>query len=182
MTFRLGYATFHSESGVSADYQWWGRLVKTCLYTGSIPDLENLREGLTTVDYMTRCIAYISRNPAALGLKFNVIHEKANNLTLKAFFQRLSESFNLPFEVLPYNTWLAQWEQDENAPLYPLLSLFKDKMMNDQSTVELYQNTYIWDCSQLKAFLAGSGIEEPQFTAERLKRYLHSSIGHFSTE
>ncbi|MFI8418442.1 non-ribosomal peptide synthetase [Serratia sp. NPDC078593] len=31
MTFRLGYATYHSQTGTSADYQWWGRLVKTCL-------------------------------------------------------------------------------------------------------------------------------------------------------
>src|SRR5699024_197609 len=53
MTFRLGYAMCHSKTGICANYQWWGRLVKTCITQGNIPDLMELREGLTTVDYMT---------------------------------------------------------------------------------------------------------------------------------
>lgn len=85
MTFRLGYATFHGETGVSADYQWWGRLVKTCMALGTVPDLEDLREGLTSVDYMTKALAWISRNPAALGRKFNLINSPEANLTLREF-------------------------------------------------------------------------------------------------
>ena len=61
MTFRLGYATCHSRTGVNADYQWWGRLVKTCISSGTVPDLRDLREGLTTVDYMTQAIAHVSQ-------------------------------------------------------------------------------------------------------------------------
>ena len=61
MTFRTGYATCHSRTGVNADYQWWGRLVKTCISSGTVPDLRDLREGLTTVDYMTQAIAHVSQ-------------------------------------------------------------------------------------------------------------------------
>ncbi|MDW6002415.1 amino acid adenylation domain-containing protein [Vibrio mangrovi] len=178
MTFRLGYATCHSQTGVSADYQWWGRLVKTCLEHKTIPDLRQLREGLTTVDYMTQAIAYISRNPNALGLKFNLIHAQQNNLTLKTFFRLLAQQFDLTFQTIPFHDWLTQWENNPEAPLYPLLSLFKDKMVDDQSTVQLYQDTYRWDCSHVKRFLQGSGIEEPQFTREVLQRYLEESIGY----
>lgn len=177
ITFRLGYATSHSQTGVSASYQWWGRLVKTCISSGSVPDLHDLREGLTTVDYMTRAIAHISRNPQALGHKFNLIHEHHNNLTLKAFFQLLEQYFGYRFRLMPYRDWLAQWEHDKNAPLYPLLSLFRDNMVNGQSTVQLYQDTYHWDCSNVKQFLAGSGIEEPRFTRQELLSYLQRSIG-----
>ena len=35
----------------------------------------DLREGLTTVDYMTQAIAHVSRNPQALRHKFNLIHQ-----------------------------------------------------------------------------------------------------------
>ena len=178
ITFRLGYATSHSQTGVSASYQWWGRLVQTCISTGTVLDLQELREGLTTVDYMTRTIAFISRNPQALGKKFNLIHEDANNLTLKDFFRQLENHFDLQFTPLPFHTWLAQWEQDTQAPLYPLLSLFKDNILDGQSTVQLYQNTYRWDCSNVKAFLAGSGIEEPRFTKEVLLSYLRNSLDY----
>ncbi|MFH4618538.1 non-ribosomal peptide synthetase family protein [Vibrio furnissii] len=178
MTFRLGYATCHSQSGASADYQWWGRLVKTCLESKTMPILRDLREGLTTVDYMTQSIAVITRNPEALGHKFNLIHEQKNNLTLEAFFQKLEHEFNLQFKRMPFTDWLAQWEEDVDAPLYPLLSLFKDNMTGGQSTVQLYQDTYIWDCSNVKAFLQGSGVEEPIFNRELLERYLQRSIGY----
>ncbi|WP_275286096.1 amino acid adenylation domain-containing protein [Halomonas elongata] len=172
MTFRLGYATYHSTRGVCADYQWWGRLVQTCVEHQSIPDLEALREGLTSVDYMTAAIAHISRNPEGLDHKFNLIHEGDNNLTFKEFFSRLEEQFGFRFKVLPYAQWKAQWEHDPRAPLYPLLSLFTDTMYDGKSTVELYQNTYLWDCRNTKNFLRGSGIEEPVFSHEELTSYL----------
>lgn len=177
MTFRLGYATCHSRTGASADYQWWGRLVKTCLESGTVPLLHDLREGLTTVDYMTRAIAAISRNPRALGHKFNLIHDGENNLTLEAFFEQLEKSFGFRFRRLPYQQWLAQWETDPGAPLYPLLSLFKDNMTGGRSTVELYQETYLWDCRNVRHFLQGSGISEPRFDREVLARYLQRSLG-----
>ncbi|BDU23177.1 non-ribosomal peptide synthetase [Dyella sp. GSA-30] len=177
MTFRLGYATFHSKTGVCAEYQWWSRLVKTCLTQGTVPALRDLREGLTTVDYMVRAIAHISRNPAALGKKFNLIHSRENNLTLQDFFDKLETDFGFPFRRIPYAQWRAQWEPDYQAPLYPLLSLFKDVMYDGQSTVELYQNTYEWDCSNVHEFLRGSGITEPAFEKGELRRYLNRSIG-----
>ncbi|CAI2525863.1 amino acid adenylation domain-containing protein [Serratia ficaria] len=178
MTFRLGYATCHSRTGVNADYQWWGRLVKTCISSGTVPDLQDLREGLTTVDYMTRAIAHISRNPQALGNKFNLIHRDDNNLTLRAFFALLEHEFGYRFRPLPYSQWVAQWEHNDEAPLYPLLSLFKDIMADGQSTVELYQNTYRWDCGNLQRFLQGSGIDEPRFTRQMLSNYLQHAIGY----
>ncbi|PYA64016.1 peptide synthetase [Serratia marcescens] len=178
MTFRLGYATCHSRTGVNADYQWWGRLVKTCISSGTVPDLRDLREGLTTVDYMTQAIAHVSRNPQALGHKFNLIHQGDNNLTLREFFSLLEREFGYRFHPLPFAQWRAQWENDSDAPLYPLLSLFKDPMVDELSTVELYQDTYRWDCSNLQRFLQGSGIDEPHFTRQLLLNYLQHAIGY----
>lgn len=178
MTFRPGYATCHSRTGVNADYQWWGRLVKTCISSGTVPDLRDLREGLTTVDYMTQAIAHVSRNPQALRHKFNLIHQWRHNLTLREFFSLLEREFGYRFHPLPFAQWRAQWENDSDAPLYPLLSLFKDPMVDELSTVELYQDTYRWDCSNLQRFLQGSGIDEPHFTRQLLLNYLQHAIGY----
>ncbi|WP_193101186.1 non-ribosomal peptide synthetase [Burkholderia sp. Z1] len=178
MTFRLGYATFHGETGVSADYQWWGRLVKTCIALGAVPDLQDLREGLTSVDYMTKALARISRNPAALGLKFNLINSPETDLTLREFFSRLERYFGLRFQVVPFREWRDAWKSDIDAPLYPLLSLFDDNIRDGMSTAELYQNNYVWDCRNVIEFLDGSGIEQPAFSREQLARYLERSLGY----
>jgi hypothetical protein len=44
--------------------------------------------------------------------------------------------------------------------------------------VELYQDTYRWDCSNLQRFLQGSGIDEPRFTRQLLLNYLQHAIGY----
>ncbi|MGY2183831.1 hypothetical protein [Pseudomonas agarici] len=45
-------------------------------------------------------------------------------------------------------------------------------MFDGKSTVELYQDTYLWDCSNVRQFLEGTGIVEPEFDAALLQVYL----------
>ncbi len=174
ITYRLGYAMCHSESGASAPYQWWTGLVKNCFEFKSYPALTELREGLITVDYMTKAIAHISRNKEAIGKKFNLIAKPETNLTLEGFFGLLNKYYSAGLKALPYKTWRKQWEDDNKNHLFPLTSLFKDNMHEGLSTVELYQHTYIWDRENVAHFLKGSGIEEPVFDKALLDKYLHN--------
>lgn len=172
ITYRLGYAMCHSETGASAPYQWWSGLVKNCVEFKSYPLLTELREGLITVDYMTQSMAHITKNKDAVGKKFNLIARPETNLTLENFFGLLKKYYPLTLESLPYKEWRKQWEDDSKNRLYPLTSLFKDNMHEGLSTVELYQNTYVWDCSNVIQFLKGSDIEEPAFDKKMLDSYL----------
>jgi thioester reductase-like protein len=172
VTYRLGYAICHSRSGAFAPYQWWSNLIKVCFRYNAFPDLVELREGLITVDYMAQSVVHISTNPDALGLKFNLIASPSKNLTLNQFFALLQQYYSVELQPLPYKEWRALWENDSSCELYPLTSLFKDNMHEGLSTVELYQNTYVWDNQQTKAFLKGSGIEEPVFDKKLLDAYL----------
>ncbi|GHH05405.1 amino acid adenylation domain-containing protein [Amycolatopsis oliviviridis] len=181
MTFRLGYATCHSRTGACADYQWWGRLVQTCTALRAIPDLRELREGLTTVDYMAQAIAAVSRRPQALGQHFNLVPSPERTITLTEFFDLLTRHCGQDFTALPFKEWVALWEQNPAAPLYPLRSLFTDDMHEGQSTVELYQNTYRWDTGNLRRHLAPTGVREPRFTPELLNRYLDHLQRHRET-
>jgi thioester reductase-like protein len=176
-TFRLGYATYHSETGLSANYQWWGRLVKTCISLGLVPDLHKLREGLSSVDYMTKAIAHIAKNPLALGEKFNLIHSGDNNVSLKQFFVLLEKYFGFEFSVIPFREWREHWMDDPKTPLYPVLNLFRDRMYKDNCIIEMYQQTYLWQHDKTSIFLEGSGIQAPSFDEVELRRYLEHSIG-----
>ncbi|MET8797140.1 amino acid adenylation domain-containing protein [Nocardia sp. NPDC004568] len=172
MKFRLGYATCDSRTGHSANYQWWARLVKTCIALGAVPDLHNLREGLTTVDYLADAVCAVSRQPDALGKNFNVVSPEGAVVTLREFFALLSNYFGYEFETIPFRQWVQKWEKDDHAPLFPLLSMFKNQIFQGKSTIELYQDTYLWDCSNLHHHLKGTGIYEPRFTEAVLSRYL----------
>jgi thioester reductase-like protein len=118
---------------------------------GAIPNLRNLREGLTTVDYIVEAIATISRSADALGKKFNLIPSPDKNLTFRAFFELLGQSCGQRFRVLPFLDWVALWEGDRQAPLYPLLSLFKDNMYDGKSPSKLSGHPPV-DCSNVKRF------------------------------
>lgn len=172
ITYRLGYAMCHSESGASAPYQWWSGLVKNCIEFKSYPALTELREGLITVDYMTKAMAHITKNKDAVGKKFNLIASPQTNLTLEDFFGLLKKYYPHQLEPLSYKDWRKQWENDSKNRLYPLTSLFKDNMHEGLSTVELYQNTYVWDCSNVTEFLKNSDIKEPEFNKPLLDSYL----------
>lgn len=172
ITYRLGYAMCHSKTGASAPYQWWSGLVKNCIEFKSYPALTELREGLITVDYMTKSMAHITKNKDAIGKKFNLIASPETNLTLEEFFALLKEYYPHELQPLSYKDWRKQWEHDSKNRLYPLTSLFKDNMHEGLSTVELYQHTYVWDCSNVIEFLKGSGIEEPVFDKNLLDSYL----------
>ncbi|MCQ9635169.1 amino acid adenylation domain-containing protein [Chryseobacterium sp. WG23] len=172
ITYRLGYAMCHSETGASAPYQWWSGLVKNCVEFQSYPALTELREGLITVDYMTKAMAHITKNKEAVGKKFNLIASPETNLTLEDFFGLLKKYYPFSLKALPYKEWRKQWEDNSKNRLYPLTSLFKDNMHEGLSTVELYQNTYVWDCSNVIQFLEGSGIKEPVFDKNMLDSYL----------
>lgn len=172
ITYRLGYAMCHSKTGANAPYQWWSGLVKNCVEFKSYPALTELREGLITVDYMTQSMAHITKNKEAIGKKFNLIASPETNLTLEDFFGLMKKYYPFTLESLPYKEWRKQWEDDSKNRLYPLTSLFKDNMHEGLSTVELYQNTYVWDCSNVIKFLEGSGIKEPVFDKNMLDSYL----------
>ncbi|RPE05467.1 amino acid adenylation domain-containing protein [Chitinophaga lutea] len=172
ITYRLGYAMCHSTSGASADYQWWSGLVRNCIEFGAYPQLTELREGLITVDYMTRAMVHISRKEDAIGRKFNLIASPDTNLTLEAFFALLQKHYPFQLKGLPYREWRAIWENDSSNRLYPLTSLFRDNMHEGLSTVELYQHTYVWDCENVVNFLKDSDIREPVFDKQLLDQYL----------
>jgi amino acid adenylation domain-containing protein/thioester reductase-like protein len=181
MTYRLGYAMCHSKTGACATYQWWSSLIKVCLRYNAYPALVELREGLITVDYMVQSLAHITSQPDAIGKKFNLIASPSNNLTLEQFFELLNTHYGFNLKKVPYKEWRAYWENDNTCPLYPLTSLFRDNMHEGLSTVELYQNTYVWDNQQVRNRLEGSNVIEPEFNKALFDNYL-SYLGIKVTE
>jgi thioester reductase-like protein len=170
--YRIGNSMCHSSTGVSASGNWWSMLVKGCIQAGAFPKLYAFREDLTTVDYITGAIAHISRQPTATGRKFNLLHTPPANITLTAFFDLLNSYFNLGLRAVSVEEWLSLIRQDSNNALFLMEPLFSEKASNGMSAIELFENGYVHDCSNLTAFLNDSTVKEPLFTREMLSAYL----------
>lgn len=172
MIFRLGYATYHSQSGVTANYQWWGNLVKTCIKYQAIPDLTSFNGAFTSVDYICKSITHISKNSHAIDKVFNLVPAVENTLMTNDFFILLENYFNYQFERLPLSQWCEMCINDSNSLLYSMLAVFEEPIYNDKSLIELYQYTYHFMSDNTEQFLQGSGIEQPKFDQAELYRYL----------
>jgi len=151
---------------------WWTSLVKNCIQYSTYPALRELREGLITVDYIVKAIVHITKSQDAIGQKFNLICSPDTNITLEQFFERLKQLYGFKLNPVPYKDWRKQWEHDSTNRLYPLTSLFRDNMHEGLSTVELYQDSYIWHRENVDKFMKDSGIPEPVFDKALLDKYL----------
>jgi amino acid adenylation domain-containing protein/thioester reductase-like protein len=170
--FRVGYVLCHSVTGATEPGQWWSRLVRTCLELKSYPLLKDQLEEFVTVDFVCKAIVRISQNPDARGKIFNISPLSEDNISLEAFFMRLQDYFGLNITPQPFREWLKRWENNENSPLYPLLSMFRDEVYDGNSIIEMYQHAPDFDTKNTAAFLEGSGIPFPHLDKALLAKYL----------
>ncbi|WP_312394283.1 non-ribosomal peptide synthetase [Chryseobacterium sp.] len=169
--FRLGYVFCHSLTGATAKYQWWSSLIKTCIQLKCYPILIDQKEELTMVDFVSKSIAYISRNPQAIGEIFHLSPEPEDNMTVMDFFEFLRSELNFELKPIPYHEWMQLWENDENSPLYPLLNLFKFKAYDNKAIIEIHQNTPDFDISNTKKFLSGSKIDNTKINKNNVEAF-----------
>ncbi|OMQ11532.1 non-ribosomal peptide synthetase [[Flexibacter] sp. ATCC 35103] len=172
INFRLGFAVCHSTSGATVMNQWWGALIRSCVQLKSFPLVMGLKDELTTVDYMCKAITHISKKKEAVGLNFHLSPLAENDVSLTDFCSKMNEYYNVNLKGMEYHQWLNQWKYDTNLPIYPLLSLFTEDVHEGKSLVEAYENTYYYDRSNTKRFLADSNLIPPVFDKNLMTPYL----------
>jgi len=172
INFRLGFAVCHSTSGATVRNQWWGALIRSCAELGSFPLVMGLKDELTTVDYMCKAIAHISKKKEAIGQNFHLSPLPENDVSLTDFCAKINEYFGLDLKGMEYHEWLNQWRYNTDLPIYPLLSLFTEDIHEGKSLVEAYENTYYYDRSNTHRFLADINLKPPAFTKEVMAPYL----------
>ncbi|MNJ85083.1 Linear gramicidin synthase subunit D [compost metagenome] len=169
--FRLGYVFCHSLTGATAKYQWWSSLIKTSIQLKCYPLLIDQKEELTMVDFVSKAVVHISKNPEATGEIFHLSPAPENNITVTDFFEFLRKEFDFDLQPVPYQEWLKLWENDEDSPLYPLLNLFKFKAYDNKAIIEIHQNTPDFDISNTNKFLKDSQIENTLVTRENVEAF-----------
>lgn len=160
--FRPGFIVGHSQTGAHNPKDFISRLIKGCIQLGSFPALEDYKEQMVPVDYVSRAIAHLSLQRPSLGQTFHLVPPPGQDLVLSELFGVLS-NYGYALQKLPYAEWtqalIRQVKQTKDNALGPLLPLLTEKVYRHQRTLlELYENTPDYDCHNTMTGLAGTAI------------------------
>ena len=172
INLRLGFAVCNGKTGATVRNQWWGALIKSCADLNAFPLVMGLKDELTTVDYMAAAIRHIGMSPEALGKNFHLSPLPENNVSLTDFCAKANEYFNLDMKGIDFHQWVALLKENTDLPVYPLLSLFTEKVHGEKTLVESYEHTYYYNRDHTESLLDGTGIRPPMFDKKIMEPYL----------
>lgn len=171
--YRPGMITGHSQTGASPTHDLIGRLIEGLMQMGSAPELD-LKMSLTPVDYVSKAIVHLSRQPDALGKAFHLVSPHA--VSLKDIVGEIKQ-FGYPIQWTNYQQWqtqLLQMASGEANALTPLVFLFTEWVTGNQEsyleTAALVSQAF--DCQNTLAGLVGTKITCPIVDQKVIRAYL----------
>jgi amino acid adenylation domain-containing protein/thioester reductase-like protein len=132
--YRPGRISGHSQTGAFNPNDFLYRLIIGCIQLGSIPqDSEDL--DLAPVDYVSRAIAHLSKQPKSLGKAFHLVNP---NLVSLSSILKLIRSFGYSITEVSDAEWQTKiLEIARSSPehsLYPLVPFFVGNDVEIEST------------------------------------------------
>ncbi|MBD2102484.1 amino acid adenylation domain-containing protein [Leptolyngbya sp. FACHB-261] len=170
--YRPGMISGHSQTGISRTDDLICRMIKGFIQLGNAPDLE-LMLNLIPVDYVSKAIVHLSRQPESLGKAFHLLNPQP--LHLSEVVNTIS-ALGYPVQQMDYEQWrvaLLEDDAQENA-LKPLASLLiqktSDKPLTYLETCSL--GAQALDCQNTVRGLTGTSIVCPPVDITLLNSYL----------
>ena len=120
---------------------------------------------LAPVDYVSRAIVYLSRQPATTGKVFNLIAPHRLDLSQLADWMR---AFGYKLSSSSYEQWLVDLSEamrhSPEHPLYPMLPVLKERRSAAEGDLQ-------FECRNVVEGLAGTSIACPPIDARLLGTY-----------
>jgi thioester reductase-like protein len=129
--YRPPLVSGHSQTGVWNTDGFLCRMIKGCIQLGCIMADLDLMLDLSPVDYNSRAIVYLSKQPESFGKAFHLQNPQLLH------WNQLVEficSMGYPIEPVSYAEWQVRLSQQRDNPLYPLLPFFQHKWSDEQLT------------------------------------------------
>ncbi len=171
--FRTGFIMGHSKTGNTYTSHYIFRMIKGCLQTGYFPNIVNQKYELIPVDYVSKAIVYLSRQPESLGKAFHIVPLHSQNITLINLFEMIC-SYGYKLKKIPYQQWIEKniYNNINDNLLLPFLPLLTEKVKGNITIMEWYQNTPDIDCQNTLNGLANTSINCPPMDAQLIDTYL----------
>lgn len=168
--YRPAIVAGDSLNGVWNVNDFFCRLLKGCIQLGFAPE-GNSRMDMVPVDYMSRVIVALSRQPASIGAVFHLNH------TETPYTRDLLDWFieaGYKVDTVTRNVWIEKLfegaENIEDFALTPLLPMFSTQNVQED-LVEKDGDSINYDCRETHRLLAEMGIDCPPVNNAMLKRY-----------
>ena len=164
--YRLARIGGHSQTGISNSSDFLNLAIKGCIQLGKVPVMDEMKENITPVDYVSGAIVHLSRQTNFLGKTFHLVNPEP--VLVNDLIQWIRSS-GYPIEQISYAEWRTELSHQPENALYPLLSLLPQENSDDQlpKTVAVPQ---IEGQNTLDR-LAGSELVCPKADAELFRLY-----------
>lgn len=162
-----------SKTGICNTHDFINLMTKGCLQMGTFPDVDYMLD-MSPVDYVSKAIVYLSRQPESLGKAFHLQHPQP--ISLKDLVEWV-RSFGYPIEMIPYEEWQSKLINEVSStdnPLYTLRPFLLERWSDEQLTIpDLYLQSRrpIISCQATLQALSGSSITCPPIDSQLLMTY-----------
>ncbi|MDH6097392.1 thioester reductase domain-containing protein [Anabaenopsis sp. FSS-46] len=162
-----------SKTGICNTHDFINLMTKGCLQMGTFPDVDYMLD-MSPVDYVSKAIVYLSRQPESVGKAFHLQHPQP--ISLKDLVEWV-KSFGYPIEMIPYEEWQSKLINDvcsTDNPLYTLRPFLLERWSDEQLTIpDLYLQSRrpIISCQATLQALSGGSITCPPIDSQLLMTY-----------
>jgi amino acid adenylation domain-containing protein/thioester reductase-like protein len=164
--YRPGNISGHSTSGASNPRDFQGALIVESLRLGKAPQLDGWRMEMTPVDFVSHAICHLAGEPGALGEVFHLVDP--NPVPAERVFAWLEE-LGYPLERLDYPGWLEALRESPEEDADDVAGSILGGAASE--TYELWDGN-IYDDSNTRRALQGSGLRRPQIDASLIRNYV----------
>ena len=178
--YRPGVLSGHSRTGIGNTRDMVWSLIKSCIQMGVHP-IDEYRMDVTPVDYVASAIVHLSLDPANADRLFQLPHP--NPPSYRRVYEMV-RSYGYPMEPLPFREWIDRVVEvarvDPGNALAPFVGVAEnyDKLSEKaQAAGEGGRlKDIVFDGTNTRNGLAGSGIVCPELDEELIGRYLEAFI------
>jgi len=167
---RIGLIVGDSRTGASNTDDFVARMLVGCIEVGYAPDIRNAMD-MTPVDYVSRAMYYLSRQPESVGKVFHLLNPAPIHWS-EIFDMVIAAGY--PVQKLPFNEWVEAVEEHEDSatnPLHPLLPFFRIPFARRMLGISDSHFQALGTAVTLSA-LAGSGIACPPIDERLIRVFL----------
>ncbi|KIA75706.1 NRPS-like enzyme [Aspergillus ustus] len=177
--YRPGFVLGHSKTGVCNPDDFISRLFASCMAMGSYPRLPNQRKEFVPVDFVVNALLHISRSRESLGHAFNLVHpHKGSAIDICTGFDLLNRVSPYSMRGTAYPEWVQSLSMRPEDPLYPLVPMLREKVLDDRTRWEVYEDMAEYGRSSLHSALsAAPDILDCSSMDQLFERCLKSWLG-----
>ncbi|GGO95489.1 type I polyketide synthase [Wenjunlia tyrosinilytica] len=160
---RPGRVLGDSRTGAALTTHFTTRVIKGCIQLGLAPALD-LEVEMTPVDYVSRAMVRISKQPHAFGRTFHLVNGR------KLSFAKLLEAIEghgWKLDVVPVETWWQALQDaygEKDNELHPVMGVVEEFVVGGEEAID-------YDATNAEAALEGTGINCPSLDEALLGTY-----------